>query len=632
MEDYLHKWPRKLKTTLLDTLRKTSVVKSEAGGITQHIGAFSVDLQSGAKITFVDTPGHQLFTSMRARGVQVTDIAVLVVAINDGVSPTTIEAIKHAQAAHVPIIIALNKCDLPGINIERQRDMIFRQLMDHDIVVEEYGGDVQVAEISALKGHGLDRLEECITTLAEIMELKADPGARCEGVVLESKQVKGKGTVATILVQQGTLSTGSIMVFSNGKSWVRIRAMHNDKLKVIKSAGPSAPVEIIGAWTGQDHVIAGDSAQQVATEQEAKQLHDDYLQRQRRDKMAAEAVNASNNKLDSSSFEYKKQLYDRKVAQVQRLKMTNNRPQYYQSLREARALKEELELMQKDQQSISNNGVDINSGVSAQQKVHELNVVLKGDVYGSVDAVRYALDTMVANANKKARNADEQISIKILHSAVGPITQSDVDLLAATKNMKNSRLNSQSGGSFSSRSGSQLQQSQAIPALIAFNLPQPKQLSAYITQHQIPVISHKIIYNLLDDVKQLISGMLKPDYMYDVVGEARVQATFNIGKDKDVIAGCKVITGTLYRSLSSLDASLSDAGAVQSQAIKYRVLRNDIKVYEGSLKSLKHLKNDVKQVTNGMECGVLFEHRFEGPLVGDIIQCIKETCVPIKID
>ena len=597
------------KTLTLDALRKTSVAKGEAGGITQHIGAFSVLLPSKQRITFIDTPGHALFTSMRARGAKVTDIVVLIVAADDGVKPQTIEAIHHAQAANVPLIVAINKCDKPSANPQR----VMNQLLEHGIHVEQLGGEIQCVEISATTGAGLDLLEECIVTQSELMDLRGDASGYCEATIIESKMIKGKGTVATVLVQRGTLKPNSVVVFNNGKSVCRVRRLSDENGQQLKQAPPSTPCEVMGAWNGTPE--AGDEGVEVKNEPLAKRVHTEYEQRLQNMKQLSSS-SLSNTHVDRNSYEYKMELFERKKAQLHRLKNTNQREVYFNVLREVKHLEKDLKAMKQRHSEGVTDATDGDTTAKETAPIKNLNVIVKADVHGSVEAVIHSLHNINNALNKRQSEAEassdssaslDNIQINVLHSAVGPISQSDVELLAATS------------------------KSDAATALIAFNLPQPKTLTKLVQNYRIPVISHNIIYHLLDDVKKLVSGMLTPDYQYEVVGEASVLALFKINGDN--VAGCRVQEGTLYRGNQSFERNQDSSGGDNSAGdIKYRVLRGGIKIHEGVLRSLKHHKNDAATITKGMECGLSFGDSFKDVQVGDVIQCVHEVTLAPTLD
>jgi translation initiation factor IF-2 len=482
------------KTSLLDAIRKANVVAGEAGGITQHIGAYQVELD-GQKVTFLDTPGHAAFTQMRARGAKVTDMVILVVAADDGVMPQTIEAINHAKAAGVPIIVAVNKIDKPNADPNRVRT----DLLQHDIVTEEMGGDVQEVQVSALKGTNLDKLLEACLLQAEILELKANPDREAQGAVVEAQLDKGRGTVATVLVQQGTLRVGDIIVA--GTEWGRVRALVDDKGERLKEAGPSTPVEVLGL-TGTPE--AGDQFVVVENEGRAREITE-YRERVKRETSAAPSTAVS------------------------------------------------LEQMMTNLQ---------NAGVS------EFPIVLKADVQGSAEAISGALEKL---------NTDE-VKARILHQGVGAITESDVTLASAT------------GG-----------------VIIGFNVRANAQARQAAERAGVEIRYYSIIYNLIDDVKAAMSGMLKPEMRETFIGYAEILQVFNITKVGKV-AGCRVTEGMVERG----------AGV--------RLLRDNVVIHEGKLSTLKRFKDEVKEVQVGQECGMAFE-RYEDIREGDKIECFRVTTV-----
>ncbi len=477
------------KTSLLDAIRQTNVVSGEAGGITQHIGAYQVE-KNGQKITFLDTPGHEAFTAMRARGAQATDVAVLVVAADDGVMPQTIESIKHAKAAGVPIIVAINKMDKPSANPTRVRT----ELLQHEVFVESMGGEVLDVEVSALTGAGLDKLLETILLQAEVLELKVARDGRAEGLVIEAKLDKGRGAVATMLVQRGTLRVGDILVA--GTELARVRALINDKGEQVKEAGPSIPVEVLG-FSGVPS--AGDRFSVVESEARAREVTE-YRQRAIREKRAGGGVTS-------------------------------------------------LEQMMNQLKA---------SGIA------KFPLVIKGDVQGSVEAI-------VASLNKLST---EEVSAQILFSGVGGITESDVTLAAA---------------------------SDAI--IIGFNVRANKQANELATRDGIEIRYYNIIYDLVDDVKQAMSGLLKPERRETFIGYAEILEVFQITKVGKV-AGCRVTEGIVERG----------AGV--------RLLRDNVVIHEGKLKTLKRFKDEVKDVPMGQECGMAFEN-YEDIRAGDVIECFR---------
>ncbi|MEM0907123.1 MAG: translation initiation factor IF-2 [Pseudomonadota bacterium] len=478
------------KTSLLDAIRKANVVSGEAGGITQHIGAYQVELE-GQKLTFLDTPGHAAFTQMRARGAKATDMVILVVAADDGVMPQTAEAISHAKAANVPIIVAINKIDLPAADPLRVRT----DLLQHDIVVESMSGDIQEVEVSALTGQGLQALLEACLLQAEILELKANPDREASGTVVEAQLDKGRGTVATVLVQQGTLNVGDIMVA--GSEWGKVRALLTDQGDRVKEALPSMPVEVLGLNGTPE---AGDQFVVVDNEARAREITE-YRQRVKRETMAAPSTAVS------------------------------------------------LEQMMSNLQA---------AGTS------EFPIVLKGDVQGSVEAIVGALEKL---------NTDE-VSARILHQGVGAITESDVTLASAT------------GG-----------------IIIGFNVRANKQARDAADRAGVEIRYYSIIYNLIDDVKDAMSGMLKPEVRETFIGYAEILQVFNITKVGKV-AGCRITEGMVERG----------AGV--------RLLRDNVVIHEGKLGTLKRFKDEVKEVQVGQECGMAFE-KYEDIREGDVIECFR---------
>jgi translation initiation factor IF-2 len=477
------------KTSLLDALRETDVAAGEAGGITQHIGAYRVNLPSGQQITFLDTPGHSAFTAMRARGAKVTDIVVLVVAADDGVMPQTVEAINHARAAGVPIIVAVNKIDKPDANPQRVKN----ELLQHEIVVEELGGDTQVVEVSATKKTNLDKLEEAILLQSEVLELKANPNRSADGAVIEAKLDKGRGPVATVLVQRGTLHVGEIVVA--GAEWGRVRALTNERGEVVTEAGPATPVEVLGL-TGVPE--AGDELVVVESEARAREVTG-YRTRKRRE-MRAKAVTRTS--LDQ---------------------------------------------------------------LLAQQKVGEkkiLPIVVKGDVQGSVEAITGALGQL----------ANDEVAVQVMQAAVGGITESDVILAHAS----------------------------GAP-IIAFNVRAHAEARERAKRDGVEIRYYSIIYNIIDDVKAALSGLLAPTLRETFLGNAEILEVFNISKVGKV-AGCRVTEGVVRR------------GA------RVRLIRDKIVIHEGKLSTLKRFKDEVREVQAGMECGMAFEN-YQDMRQGDVIEC-----------
>ena len=481
------------KTSLLDAIRSAEVAAGEAGGITQHIGAYQVTAPSGARITFIDTPGHAAFTAMRARGAKVTDIVVLVVAADDGVMPQTVEAIHHAKAAKVPIIVAINKIDKPDAKPDRVRT----DLLQHEIQVKSMGGEVVDVEVSATKKTNIDRLLEMIGLQAEILDLKADADRAAEGTVIEAKLDRGRGPVATVLVQRGTLHPGDIVVA--GAEWGRVRALVSDTGEPIESAGPSTPVEVLGFSGTPD---AGDRLAVVENEARAREVTD-YRGRQKREKMAARA--------------------------------TGMRGSLEQMMAQAKT-----------------------SGRK------EFPLVIKADVQGSVEAIIGALDKL----------ATDEVAARVLHSGVGGISESDVTLAEAS----------------------------GVP-IIAFNVRANKEAREAAERAGIEIRYYNIIYDLVDDVKKAMSGLLPPTLRETMLGNAQILEVFNISK-VGKIAGCKVTDGTVERGAN------------------VRLIRDNVVIHEGKLSQLKRFKDDVREVGAGMECGMAFEN-YQDMRQGDVIECYR---------
>ncbi len=481
------------KTSLLDSIRSTNVAGGEAGGITQHIGAYQVTAPSGAKITFIDTPGHAAFTAMRARGAKVTDIVVLVVAADDGVMPQTVEAINHAKAAKVPIIVAINKIDKPDAKPERVRT----ELLQHEIQVESMGGDVVDVEVSATKKTNIDKLLEMIGLQAEILDLKANPGRPAEGTVIEAKLDRGRGPVATVLVQRGTLRVGDLVVA--GAEWGRVRALVSDTGEPIESAGPSTPVEVLGFSGTPD---AGDRLAVVENEGRAREVTD-YRARQKREKTAARA--------------------------------TGMRGSLEQMMAQAKT-----------------------SGRK------EFPLVIKADVQGSLEAVIGALDKL----------GTDEVAARVLHAGVGGISESDVTLAEAS----------------------------GVP-IIAFNVRANKEAREAAERAGIEIRYYNIIYDLVDDVKKAMSGLLAPTLRETMLGNAQILEIFKVSKVGN-IAGCRVTDGTVERGAN------------------VRLIRDNVVIHEGKLSQLKRFKDDVREVGAGQECGMAFEN-YQDMRQGDVIECYR---------
>lgn len=476
------------KTSLLDALRHTDVVAGEAGGITQHIGAYQVELKTGQRITFLDTPGHEAFTAMRARGAKVTDIVVLVVAADDGIMEQTKEAISHAKAANVPIIVAINKIDKPDADPQRVRN----EMMQYELVPEEFGGDTIVVEVSAKQKTNLDKLEETILLQAEVLELKANPNRPAVGAVVEAKISQGRGVAATLLVQKGTLNVGDILVA--GPSYGRVRALINDKGKSVESAGPGDPVEILGL---DQPPVAGDEFNVVENEKTARDIVE---YRQQRSRAAHVAANARS-----------------------------------------------LENM-----------------FTKGTKAKELTVIIKADVQGSAEAITASLQKM----------SGDEVSVRVMHSGVGAISESDVTLANATG---------------------------AI--IIGFNVRATTQARSLAEKYKLDIRYYSIIYNVVDDIKAALSGMLSPVLKENFLGYAEIRQVFSVTKAGKV-AGCMVTEGIIKR------------GA------KVRLLRDNVVIHEGTLSTLKRFKDDVKEVKSGLECGMAFEN-YQDIQVGDMIEAFE---------
>jgi translation initiation factor IF-2 len=484
------------KTSLMDAIRKTRVAAGEAGGITQHIGAYSVD-HNGTKITFIDTPGHAAFTAMRARGANVTDIVVLVVAADDGLMPQTLEAISHAKAApHVKIMVAINKIDLPGANIDRVK----KQLQDQGLTPEDWGGETIVVPVSATKGTNIDQLLENMVVQAEVMELKASPTARPRGTVIEAQVEPGRGPTATIIVQMGTLRSGD--PFISGDYGGKVKSLMDDQGKSIKEAGPSTPVKVLG-FTGLPN--AGDEFLVMGSEREAKTLSEERLEAQRADKLSV--------------------------------------PQ--------RATLESL-LEEADGKKF-------------------LRIVLKGDAQGSLEALVGALQQIES----------KKIDLEIIHSAVGPISESDI-LLASASNA----------------------------VVIGFNVKVESMAVTAAKREGVQVKLYSIIYELLDQIKEAMAGLLDPEHRETVIGHAEVKQVFQLSRG--IVAGCLVTDGRIAR------------------AGRARVLRRRQPVYDGGLSTLRRFQDDVKEVRSGLECGIKLGD-FSEYQVGDIIECYQLEQVPQKL-
>ncbi len=484
------------KTSLLDAYRETRVTQQEAGGITQHIGAYTVSLH-GKKIVFLDTPGHEAFTAMRARGAGLTDIAVLVVAADDGVMPQTVEAISHAKAAGVPIVVAMNKMDRPDANPERLR----QQLSEHGLISEEWGGETIMVPVSAKTGEGLDQLLEMLLLVAEVLDLKADPTQAARGTVIEAQLDKGRGPVATVLVQNGTLHVGDIFVA--GSVFGRVRALFDDKGKAIKRAGPATPVEVVGSADLPD---SGDRLVVVTDERLARQVADQRAQRDR---------------LESSA-------------------------------------------------GISRGSLEELYAKIAEGDVRELKMVLKGDVHGSVEAVKEAL----------GRLARQDVHVQVLHDGVGAINESDITLASA---------------------------SQAV--VVGFNVRPTPSAKRLADVEGVEIRTYRVIYELLEEIEAAMKGLLAPTLREVILGHAEVRQVFHVSKI-GTVAGLYVTDGKLARSAS------------------VRLVRDGTIVHEGKVDSLRRFKDDAREVTAGMECGLTLD-KFNDFKVGDTLEVLTVEEVPV---
>ena len=485
------------KTSLLDAIRSTDVAAAEAGGITQHIGAYQVTSPSGGRITFIDTPGHAAFTAMRARGAKITDIVVLVVAADDGVMPQTVEAIHHAKAAKVPIIVAINKIDKPDAKPERVRT----ELLQHEIQVESLGGDVLEVDVSAKEKRNLDRLLDVIALQAEILELKANPNRPAEGTVIEARLDRGRGPVATVLVQRGTLKPGDIVVA--GSEWGRVRALASDTGHSVVAAGPSMPVEVLG-FNGTPE--AGDRLAVIDSEARAREITD-YRERQKREKMAARQT----------------------------------------------GMRGSLEQM-------------MNQLKTAGRK--EFPLVIKADMQGSIEAIVGALEKL----------STDEVGARLIFAGVGGITESDITLAEASN-----------------------------AAVIGFNVRAHKEAREAAEQAGIEIRYYDIIYNLVDDVKKAMSGLLAPTLRETMLGNAVILEIFKVSKVGNV-AGCRVTDGTVERGAN------------------VRLIRDSVVVHQGKLSQLKRFKDDAREVVAGQECGMAFEN-YQDMKVGDVIECYRVESV-----
>jgi translation initiation factor IF-2 len=487
------------KTSLLDALRKTDVVGGEAGGITQHIGAYQVTLKSGQKITFIDTPGHAAFTEMRARGANVTDIVVLVVAADDGIMEQTVEAIHHAKAAQAPMVVAINKIDKPDANPDRVRS----ELLQHDVVLEEFGGEILSVEVSAKQQLNLDLLEEKILLQAEVLDLKSNPNRPAEGVVIEAQIDKGRGTVATILIQRGSLKIGDIFVA--GTEWGRVRALINDHGQKIESVTPAMPAEVLG-FNGVP--AAGDEFFVVETEARAREVAE-FRQRRERDAKAAASARSS---------------MEQMMTQI------------------------------------------------AAGEVRELPIIIKSDVQGSLEAIQASLGKL----------STDEVSIRVLHGGVGGINESDITLAKASNGI-----------------------------VIGFNVRTNPQARELARRDNVEIRYYSIIYDVIEDMKGLMSGMLAPTLREKFLGLVEIRQVFSISKVGKV-AGCYVTEGIVKR------------GA------KIRLLRDNVVIHEGELQSLKRFKDEVKEVKESYECGIVLEN-YNDIQENDVLECYEIESIARQI-
>jgi translation initiation factor IF-2 len=488
------------KTSLLDAIRATDVASGESGGITQHIGAYQIETKSGNLITFIDTPGHEAFTEMRLRGANTTDIVVLVVAADDSVMAQTIEAINHAKAAGCPVIVAVNKCDKPEAQPQRVRN----DLLQHEIITEDFGGEVLCVDVSAHTGMGLDKLEEAIMLQAELLELRANPDRPAEGTVVEAKVERGRGSVATVLVQRGTLNVGDIFVA--GAESGRVRALLNERGQQLKQALPGQPVEILGL---NGTPMSGDMFVVVESESRAREIAE-YRKRRIRDKEAAVTARGS---------------------------------------------------------------VEQMLTAIAAGEAEELPVVIKTDVHGSLEAIRAAFEKL----------ATEQVRVRILTGGVGAISESDVSLAAASNAM-----------------------------VIGFNVRAIPQARDLAKRDGIEIRYHSIIYELIDEVKGAMGGLLSPEQQESFIGYAEIRQVFSVSKQGKV-AGCMVTEGIIKRGC------------------KVRLLRDNVVIHEGSLKTLRRFKDEVKDVRESMECGMAFDN-YSDIQEGDMIECFEVKEVARTLD
>jgi translation initiation factor IF-2 len=489
------------KTSLLDVIRKANVVSGEAGGITQHIGAYQVKTDDGKLLSFLDTPGHAAFTSMRSRGAHVTDIVILVVAADDSVMPQTIEAINHSKAANVPMIVAINKCDKQSADPDKVRT----ELLQHEVIVEKMSGDVLDVEVSAETGEGIDTLLEYISLQSELLELKANPNRAAEGAVIEAKLDVGRGPIATVLVQKGTLNQGDIFVV--GEQWGRVRALINDQNDRVKHAGPSVPVEVLGLNGTPE---AGDVLNVVSTEAQAREIAD-YRAQVLKDKKAAVGSGTSLEQLLANA--------------------------------------------------------------KANENLRELPILVKSDVQGSAEAIVQAMEKI----------GNEEVRVRVLHSGVGAITESDVTLAEASK-----------------------------APIMGFNVRANAPARQSANQKGVELRYYSVIYDLVDDIKSAASGLLSSEVRENFIGYAKILEVFKVtGVGK--VAGCQITEGLARRSSG------------------VRLLRDDVVIHEGTLKTLKRFKDEVNEVNLGQECGMAFEN-YEDIRKDDVIEIFERQEIERNLD
>ncbi|KAI9227870.1 MAG: translation initiation factor IF-2 [Piptocephalis tieghemiana] len=542
------------KTTLLDSIRKTSVAASEAGGITQHIGAFSVTMtekttgssSDNHTITFLDTPGHAAFSAMRARGTQTTDIVILVVAADDGVKPQTLEAIHHAQAADVPMIVAVTKCDKPGVNKEKA----IQELLRHGLQLEDIGGDIPVVEVSGLTGMGLPDLEETILAVAEMRELRAPCSGPSQAFVVESRVDKGQGPVASVVIRRGTLHVGDVVVA--GEAWAKIRTLMRDTGEMVESAGPGTPVMITG-WrdvpdVGEEVLSVGEEDKKAEEKAKLAVQNRSARSQARRSIQAIEEINAR-----------------RKEA----------REAYLRGGRDGKSRNQTLVQMRKEGLARYGRILDQEKKAAAMEEtpeqqapsIPELPLIVKGDVMGTVEAV---VDALGGLPSQEAR-------LRVIHSGVGPITESDVEMAIGAKG-----------------------------AIIGFNVEAAdRMVLSHAYSSDVKLVTSGIIYRLLEEAKSLLVALLPPRKVQHVTGEARIAQTFVIhgkGRSTKLVAGCRVTNGTIHKTN------------------RIRLIRNGETLFDGELSELKYIKKDISEAVKGSDCGMAFSGDWADLQVDDVIQ------------